>query len=329
VWSASANGAVDFVNERLVKFLGVPPDEIVGWNWERTIHPDDRAGFVAAWRAALTAGEPMEGEIRLRRADGTYTWFLVRNVPLREEGGEVVRWFGSAVEIEDRKRIEQERKRYETEITALNERLMRAQEEERSRIAGELHDGVAQQITTVNILVGIARRQVPLDPRTAAALDDAEEKLIQMGTDVRHLSHQLHPALLKEAGLPDALSSYCREFSKTRGLPVRCEADAGAKDLSPGAALALYRIAQEALGNTAKHAKAKQVRVQLEKMDGVVRLIVSDDGVGFVFDRSGKPRGVGLVNMRERLRYLNGTFEIDSEPGRGTTIRAAVPFRPA
>ena len=216
----------------------------------------------------------------------------------------------------------------QTQISALNERLMKAQEEERSRIARELHDGVAQQMTTVNLLVGAAKRQVPPDSRTKATLDEAQEILIATGSDVRHLSHELYPPLLEEAGLPTALSSYCSAFSNTRGIPVSCEADADVKELSPGTALALYRIAQEALGNAAKHSKAKQVRVRLTRADSVVRLIVSDDGVGFVAS-GGDYRGMGLVNMRERARFLNGAFTLDTQPGRGTTIRAEVPFCPS
>ena len=219
--------------------------------------------------------------------------------------------------------------RHQTEITALNDRLMQAQDEERSRIAGELHDGVVQQMTTVNLLLGAAKRQVPADSRTKATIDEAQEMLIGMGSEVRHLSHQLHPALLQEAGLPRALASYCDEFTKTRGIPVACEADPGIEELSPGAALALYRIAQEALGNAAKHSKAKEVRVRLVRADGVVRLTVSDDGVGFLPRSAGNSGGVGLVNMRERVRHLNGTFALDSEPGHGTTVRAEVPFRQA
>ena len=218
---------------------------------------------------------------------------------------------------------------HQMEITALNERLMKAQEEERSRIAGELHDGIVQQMTTVNTLLGVATMQLPPDSRTKATIDKVQDIVMAMGSDVRHLSHELHPGLLKEAGLPEALCSYCKEFSTTRGIPVTCEADSGVEDLSPGTALTLYRIAQEALGNAAKHSKAKQVRVRLLRADEVVRLIVSDDGVGFVLGRPGDSRGVGLVNMRERVRYLNGTFELETQPGHGTTIRAEVPFRPA
>ncbi len=217
--------------------------------------------------------------------------------------------------------------RHQAEITALNDRLMKAQEEERARIAGELHDGIVQQITTTNLLLGTVIRRVPPDAK--AIIEEAQEVLIGMGSDVRQLSHQLHPALLQEAGLPAALSSYCGEFSKTRSIPVSCEAEPSVNDLSPGAALALYRIAQEALGNAAKHAKATAIRVRLTRDANIVRLTVSDDGVGFAPNGAGISDGVGLVNMRERVRQLDGRLQVESERGRGTTVRAEVPFRPA
>jgi signal transduction histidine kinase len=148
-----------------------------------------------------------------------------------------------------------------------------------------------------------------------------------VGTDVRHLSHELHPAILQEAGLPAALSACYGEFSKVRGIPVPCEADES--DLSPGVALCIYRIAQEALGNAAKYATAKQVRVRLTRLDARVRLSLSDDDVGCDPQRIGESRGLGLVNMRGRELQLNGTFEFASAPGRGTTVRVEVPFRAA
>ena len=219
--------------------------------------------------------------------------------------------------------------RHQSEIRALNEQMVKAQEAERIRISGELHDGVLQQITSLTLRLGKVKRQVPPDSEATATVSGLQQQLIQIGTDIRHLSHELHPALLQEAGLPAALSSYCEEFSKVRGLPVSCEADESVEELSPGAALCLYRIAQEALGNAAKYAKARKVEVRLSRSDGLVRLSVSDDGVGCAPNRAGKTGGLGLINMRERVLQLNGMFEFDSEPGRGTTVKVEIPFRPA
>jgi signal transduction histidine kinase len=216
--------------------------------------------------------------------------------------------------------------KHQREISALNERLMKAQEQERIRIAGELHDGVMQQMLAVTMMLGTAKRRTS-ESETKTSLDKIQDKLIQAGTEIRQLSHDLHPPILQEAGLPDALRSHCEQFSASSGIPVACDADDAARDLSRGAALALFRIAQEALANAAKHAHAKGIAVRLTRSADVVSLRVSDDGAGFDPGSLGKRGGLGLVMMRERASQLNGTFEFESAPGQGATITVVIPFR--
>ena len=204
-----------------------------------------------------------------------------------------------------------------------------AQEEERARIAGELHDGVLQHLSAVTLNLGALKYKIPPDSPAKEELARAQGKLVEIGRDIRDLSHELHSATLQQAGLARALSAYCEEFGAARGIPVSCAADEVGTALAPGAALALYRIAQEALGNVAKHANAKRVQVRLERADRAVRLTVSDDGRGFDPAGSGESGGVGLANMRARVRALDGRLEIESQPGRGTTIRAELPVRTA
>jgi signal transduction histidine kinase/streptogramin lyase len=216
---------------------------------------------------------------------------------------------------------------HEREISALNERLMKAQEQERIRIAGELHDGVMQQMLAVTMMLGTAKRKVGVNSDATATIDKIQEKVIQAGTDIRQLSHGLHPPLLQEAGAPAAIRAYCDQFSAACGIPVSCDCAESARDLSRGAALALFRIVQEALGNAAKHAGAKQMAVRLTRSGRLVMLVVSDDGAGFDTSRLSASGGLGLVMMRERATQLNGKFEFESAPGRGTTIRVEIPFR--
>ena len=217
--------------------------------------------------------------------------------------------------------------RRHAEVRALNEQLINAQEAERIRIAGELHDGVLQQITSLSLRLATVKYQVPPDSEAIATINGLQKELISIGTGVRHLSHELHPALLQESGLPAALSSYCEEFSKVRGLRVECETDQSVKDLSPEAALCLYRVAQEALGNAAKYSEAKQVNVRLTRSEGQVGLSVSDDGIGCDPTQILRAGGLGVINMRERVLHLDGTFEFESEPGHGTRVKVTVPFR--
>jgi signal transduction histidine kinase/ligand-binding sensor domain-containing protein len=217
--------------------------------------------------------------------------------------------------------------RHQAEITALNESLMKAQEQERTRIAGELHDGVMQQISALSLMLGTSKRQPEAEAKKTMA--EVQQKLIEVGTEVRQLSHNLHPPMLKEAGLPEALRLYCEEFSRVRNIPVSCRADDRVQDLSRNAALALYRIAQEAMGNAVAHGAARHVEVRLARSNGLVTLTVTDDGQGFDANRIGGVHGLGLINMRERARQLNGTFDLHSAPGRGTTVRVTIPFRRA
>jgi two-component system NarL family sensor kinase len=204
---------------------------------------------------------------------------------------------------------------------------MKAQEQERIRIAGELHDGVMQDMLAVTMMLGTAKRRIPDNSDAKVTIDKAQQKLVQAGTDIRQLSHDLHPPLLQEAGLPKALHSYCEQFSAASGIPVACDADESVGELSRGAALALFRIVQEALGNALKHAAPKRIIVRLSRSVSVVTLTVSDDGVGFERGRFATEGGLGLIMMRERATQLNGTFEFGSAPGRGTTVRVTVPFR--
>ena len=218
-------------------------------------------------------------------------------------------------------------KTHEREISALNERLMKAQEQERIRIAGELHDGVMQEMLAATMLLGTAKRRVSADADAKATIDKVQDKLIKVGTDIRQLSHDLHPPVLQEQGLPDAVRGYCEQFSASSGIPVTCDADDSVRDLSRGAALALFRIVQEALGNAAKHARAKRITVRLTRAGDDVSLSVSDDGAGFDAGQLGTSGGLGLIMMRERASQLNGRFEFASAPGRGTTITVVIPFR--
>ena len=119
-WSALPDGEVDFVNQRWQQFTGLPAEDALRWNWEAVVHPDDQARFVADWRAALNSGQPMETEVRVRRADGEYRCLLVRNVPLHDEHGKILRWYGISTDIDDRKRAEQQREQLRADLAHVN-----------------------------------------------------------------------------------------------------------------------------------------------------------------------------------------------------------------
>jgi len=165
------------------------------------------------------------------------------------------------------------------------------------------------------------------DADAKATIDKIQDKMVRLGTDLRRVSHDLHPPALQEAGLPGALRLYCDEFQASSGISVACEVDETVTHLSRGAALALFRIAQEAIGNAAKHAAATHIAVRVRRSGDDLSLEVADDGVGFDQARLGRSGGLGLITMRERAGQLHGTFDIETSPGGGTTVRATIPFR--
>ncbi len=223
-----------------------------------------------------------------------------------------------------------ERRKAEQQILALNERLINAQEEERTRIARELHDDFSQQIAVLSIRASNLKHLLPAGK--AEARDQVmhlQANLSRLAASARHLSHQLHPAVLEHAGLAAALRSYCGEFTSLTGVHVTFSAAGAFDDMPPATALCIYRVTQEALQNVAKHAATKEAEVQLTRSNDLVTLTVSDHGAGISPDRAGSARGLGLISMKERVRLVNGSFEFISEPRRGTTVKAIIVTGPA
>lgn len=220
----------------------------------------------------------------------------------------------------------EERTRAEKEIRGLSARLINAQEDERGRLARELHDDLSQQIAALSIATGILKTEIPEEQAGARAQSDRlQQKLADLAGSVRRLSHELHPAVLKHAGLVAALRGYCSEFSALTKVSVTLEADGAFDGVPPAASLCIYRIVQEGLQNVAKHARVAEASVQLELEPGVVSLTIADRGVGMALDRRGAAAGLGLVSIKERTRLVNGTVSIQSAPNDGTTITVRIP----
>jgi signal transduction histidine kinase len=207
---------------------------------------------------------------------------------------------------------------------------VQAQEDERRRIAREIHDSLGQMLTAikfnVEILEDAADLQSDEDRRRIA---DIKSLLDNAMAEAREISYNLMPSVLVDFGLVPALQYLGEQFSKRNELSVKVHTTGVEGRLDSSIEVGLYRIAQEALHNVAKHADAREVSVQLIGDTETIRLVIEDDGKGFNVSRSernsGKPRGMGLVGMRERAASFNGQFVLESRPGRGTEIIVEVP----
>lgn len=216
------------------------------------------------------------------------------------------------------------RRRAEAESLQLTGRVITAHEDERRRIARELHDDLTQRLARLAIDAARIERNAPVHGDSVREL---REDLVRMSEDVHALSYRLHPSVLDDLGLVEALKSECDRVARQGGMRVAVDARDVPKTLSFDASLCLFRIAQEALNNAARHAEASAITVQLAPVRGGIQLAVKDDGNGFDPGRNGGRSSLGLASMRERVRMLDGRIVIDSAPGRGTTVRAWVPAR--
>ncbi|MBI3926866.1 MAG: sensor histidine kinase [Armatimonadetes bacterium] len=203
---------------------------------------------------------------------------------------------------------------------------LQAQEEERKRVARELHDETAQLLSSLLVRLTLLDQATSLDEvrKTRAELVALATRAVE---GVRRLALELRPPELDDLGLAEAIRWYVDDFAARSGISVRSHLGASTGRLAPPTELALYRIAQEALANVAKHSGARQVEVRLDQRDGVVLLLVEDDGRGFdvAATLGSKDRGVGLFGMQERVGLLEGRLRIESEPGRGTRVQVEVP----
>ena len=320
IWMSGTDKLCNFFNKGWLNFTGRLLKEELGEGWISGVHPDDVRRCLNIYSESFDARIDFEMEYRLRRFDGEYRWVVDYGVPRFESDGTFCGYIGSCVDITERKSSAESLKN-------LTGRLINAQEEERTRIARDLHDDFSQRLALQCIELEQLRKILPESEmegraRLLAMLKGAKA----MSSDLRSLSHQLHSSRLEFIGLLPALSGLCREITEKYKIEVRftgCELPIGIpKDI----ALCLFRVAQEALGNVVKHSQAAKANVDLRLKTNTLKLYVTDGGKGFDSEVSNSGAGIGLIGMTERLRLVSGKLTIRSEPMRGTEIQAEVPL---
>jgi signal transduction histidine kinase len=214
----------------------------------------------------------------------------------------------------------------EERLHALTKSLISSQEEERERLARELHDDLNQRLAALAMQAESLEKNLPPSvDHVRAQVRALCDSIAGMSDDVRRLAHELHPAILEQFGLTAALHSYCDEFSRREGIKVRYKERNLTTPVPDQVALPLFRIAQECLRNVAKHSQAKSASMVLAGVDGAVHLMISDHGIGFDFDPKQQHAGLGLVSIRERTRLAGGTLSIHSRKGDGTRVEVRIP----
>ncbi len=323
------DGSNEFTNRSWQEYTGLSVKDTAGWGWESTVHPDDVARFHEEWCAAVSAVTPFDNAARYRGADGQYRWFLVRAVPLRDERGNLLRWYGVLMDVEDRVHAEQALRESADRLQLLSRRLLEVQEEERRHLARELHDEFGQLLATITVQLHAAKTLAGESARSI--IEECISNLQRAGDEVRSLALELRPTMLDTAGLDATLRWLASQHEQRTGIATEV---VGHLNEVPGkVAIAAFRVTQEALTNVLRHAQAHHIWIELSQSDGAVELLVRDDGVGFdvakTLDWAANRGHLGLLGMKERAQILGGSLQVDSEPGGGTRVRLSIPVAEA
>lgn len=319
IWTSGLDKLRNYFNQPWLDFTGRSLVEELGNGWAQGVHPDDVTAFTDAYSKAFDARQPFQMQFRLRRHDGQYRWILDVAVPRFNGDGSFAGYIGSCIDITDRRLAEEV-------LSTVGRRLIEAQEQERRRIARELHDDINQRMALLaNGLQELGESASGRDLPQRVELRNLWQLTNEIATDIEHMSHQLHPSKLHYLGLASAVRDLCRESSRQYKVEIDCVVRDLPEDLDETTSLSLFRVIQEALRNVGKHSHAQHVKVELTFRSGLIRLRVSDDGEGFDIYDMDHAHGLGLISMRERLRSVGGEFSIWSKPAMGTQVEGRVP----
>ncbi|WP_448697878.1 PAS domain-containing protein [Mucilaginibacter sp. AW1-3] len=354
LWDSEPDGSTNWYNQRWLEYTGQRFEEAIGWGWVDAIHPDDREGSARRYAEAVKQGKPLQQEHRIRRHDGEYRWFVVKASPVKDENGKVVKMYGAATDIHDLKQTEEALRESEEKLRSFNNTLeqqvkdrtddirqlisqqreseerqqqeifrtiLNTQEEERKRIAENLHNSLGQILYSVKLSLDQIGR-ADLEDGKAEALKNADKLLSNAINETRRISHELMPSILEDFGLKTAIADICRQF--TNGIKLKFRFKDSALQLDKYIEVAIYRIVQELIMNIVKHSHAKDATVTIEKKRSRVIVLVQDSGDGFDQEKQ-KGDGIGLKAIRNQVSLLNGVLNIVSKPGDGTIINIDIP----
>ena len=319
IWMSGPDKLCNYFNQPWLEFTGRPIELELGNGWAEGVHPEDLERCLDTSTKAFDGRESFKVEYRLRRHDREYRWLLGTAVPRFNRDGSFAGYIGSCIDITERKRGEEA-------LASVSRRLIEAQEQERARIARELHDDIVQRLALIAVELKKLQQELSNPPKIRSRIGELHNQTSAIATDIQTLSHELHSTNLEYLGIEAAMRGFCKEFGKQHKAEIDFKSHDLPSPLSPDISLCLFRVLQEALQNSAKHSGARHIEVRLWGTSDEFHLMVKDSGIGFDNEAAKRRGGLGLISMEERLKLVKGTFSVESEPEGGTTIRARVPL---
>ena len=322
-WLKDAASRYILVNDAFMAACRLPETEILG-KTPADVWPRDWGDkYIDTDRRVMEAGQRVRYEEQRHGEDGTLRWYDTIKTPIRDEQGAVIGTTGISRDITDRKQAEQELLESRSQLRELSAYLQSVREEERTRIARELHDELGQFLTAIRIGLDVMGARHDLQDqewnRNLQSLKDLADSTVE---SVQRIAADLRPAILDELGLPSAIDWLLESFSECTGVAYELKLSSSLVAMNRETGTAIFRIVQEALTNVSRHSAATTVVVDLADDVDQMLLTITDNGKGM---GSGREKGLGLVGMRERAFMLGGSLGIQSRPGAGTRIEIRLP----
>jgi len=323
VWIGDVPTQRVWTSETCNRLFGYPPNiELSLADLRDRVHSEDRTLRQHALEQALTNTGKYDHEYRVLLPDGSVRWLASVGRVDRDALGKPMRIRGVVVDITERRNAE-------NAARDLGGRLINAQEDERHRIARELHDDLSQRLALLSVELEMFGQQPPAQREAIAGrMVEFSGMVKHLSSDIHRLAHELHPAKLDQLGLVAAARGFCKELAAAHQIAIAFAARDVPRTLPDAVALCLYRITQEALQNVIKHSGATSAQVELTADATGLQLSITDDGHGFDLQAVPVNGSLGIVSMRERVRMVHGQFTLQSRPDEGTRIEVRVPFPP-
>jgi PAS domain S-box-containing protein len=346
-WMAHPDGDIFWYNRGWYEYTGATPEQMKGDAWREFHDPKMLPHVLERWSESVRTGTAFEMEFPLRGADGVFRWFLTRVNPFHDSAGNITRWFGTNTNVDEQRQLleslseardhlEKRVQERTAELHSANEnlrdlsaRLLKVQDEERRRLARELHDSVGQILAALSMNISVVQMQShKLDALAARAVSENAQLVQQASSEIRTLSHLLHPPLLEIAGLASSLRWYVDGFSERSKIKVDLDIAADFARLPDDVELAIFRIVQECLTNIHRHSGSESASIRIQQEDRRLTIDVRDSGKGIPQEKQrelleSSRAGVGFAGMQERVRQFGGTLEVQSDSG-GTCIGATI-----
>jgi PAS domain S-box-containing protein len=324
VWMAGTDKLCYYFNKGWLDFVGRPLEQESGNGWTENVHAEDFDRCLQIYVSNFDARRPFEMEYRMRHHTGQYRWILDRGVPRHAPDGTFEGYVGGCLDIHDQKEAA-EKVRIADDMT----RLMKVQDEERRRIARELHDSAGQTLTVLGLnLAQLVERAQVIAPELAKEGKEIEEIVQQLHREIRTTSYLLHPPLLDECGLASALNWYVEGLAERSDVTIALDVANNVGRLPRDMELAIFRLVQECLTNIHRHSGSKTALIRIAREGESVRTEVRDHGGGIsperLLDIQSRGSGVGIMGIRERMRQFRGEMKIESN-GSGTSVIVRIP----